>query len=169
MRLAHQLRLTAANRLASWLPYTSYAVDEREYLGTFDGTLDECVDELLDRGYHYQLLAATKQHAERDHIDSGSFARIPNSHPYIARGTGLGDRSPGECQYHVHLFELDDEIELYGHYEIHPYPHTPHWDLTRSYPHHYRPTWNDSDVPREEWTYLRGIVDEQVRDFLYAV
>lgn len=187
--IAHRLRTIAAKTLQSLLPYTSYEIDTAEYLGTFDGTRKQAVTTLQDRGYHYQLFAATKQHAERDQRDGGSFARIPSAHPPEARETGLAPLDPRECQYHVHLFERDSDgaegscVELYGHYEVHPYPWTPTWDITRPYPRHYYPTWDhaehssanpyslsastdSSDDPRSEWTYLRGVTDRRLTDIL---
>lgn len=166
MSWKHTLRLTAAETLQSVLPYTSYAVTDEEYLGTHDGSLAETAQALRERGYHYQLFAARKQHPERDQRDKGSFARIPEEHPDAADGTALAETTPRECQYHVHLFATDDGTELYGHYEIHPYPHTPTWDLTRPWPRHYRPTWDTHDEPRSEWTYLRGVRDPRLDGIL---
>lgn len=172
MSWKHRLRKTAAESLQSVLPYTSYEVDAVEYLGTYDGDVHGAVQSLRDRGYHYQLFSATKQHPERDQRDAGSFARIPNEHPSEAAETGLAPLDPRECQYHVQLFESNSrgadspQTELYGHYEVHPYPHTPTWDWSRPYPRHYYPQWDDPDVPREEWTYLRGVCDSRLDDVL---
>jgi len=189
MSVAHRLRTVAADRLSVVLPYTAYDVDEAEYLGSYDGTVDETVTMLREHGYHYQLFAAEKRrgedgstdkHAERGSAtspssratDDGSYARIPESHPSEAADTALEDIPAGECQFHVHLFERPDSAaghavtDLYGHYEIHPYPHIPTWDLTRPYPRHYRPTWDDPDTPRSEWTYLRGVRDPRLDSIL---
>jgi hypothetical protein len=166
MSWRHQLRLTAADTLSSVLPYTSYLFDEAEYLGTIDEPVSVVRERLRNRGYHYQLFGATKQHPERDQIDSGSYARIPRRHPDAAEGTALDTLDPRECQYHVHPFGDGDTTELYGHYEIHPYPWTPCWDLTRPYPRHYRPTWDRPDTPRSEWTYLRGVTDPRLTPLL---
>lgn len=168
----HTLRLTAAGVLDTVLPYTSYSVDDAEYLGTYDGSVDDCVAQLRDRGYHYQLFAATKGHPSRDVLDDGSFARIPERHPPEAADTGLAPLDARECQYHVQLFERDSDAsdgvqtELYGHYEVHPYPHIPTWDWSRPWPRHYRPTWDQPDVAREEWTYLRGVTDSRLDPLL---
>ena len=161
-QMKHTLRLTAAKTLDGVLPYTSYSINEKEFLGQFDGSLDECIAWLKESGYHYQLFAATKS-LEGD-MDDGSFARIPDTHPEEADGTALAELDAGECQYHVHPFERDDYIELYGHYEIHPYPWTPFWDMERPYPRHYRPTWDRDNEPRDEWTYLRGVVDSRLTE-----
>ena len=160
----HQLRLGAAETLERVLPYTKYSIGNSEYLGHYDGDLETLIDELTDAGYHYQLFAAEKTHDGL--VDDGSYARIPNEHPDAVAETALEDRPPGECQYHVHPFELEETIELYGHYEIHPYPHTPFFDLTRSWPQHYRPTWDTDEAPRSEWTYLRGVLDPRIESIL---
>ena len=162
--MKHTLRTTAADHLDSVLPYTSYSIGNAEFLGTYDGDLETLIAELESVGYHYQLLAATK--LLDGHKDSGSYARIPSEHPDGVAETALEDLDPGECQYHVHPFEIDGVIELYGHYEIHPYPHTPFWDWTRAWPRHYKPTWDTDDAPRSEWTYLRGIVDDRLDSIL---
>jgi hypothetical protein len=164
----HTLRNGAAKTLRTILPYTAYTIDEAEYIGSYDGTPTETASMLRDQGYHYQLLSAVKRHPRRDETDVGSFARIPDEHPEAAAQTALADTTPRECQYHVQLFERSDATaghpvtDLYGHYEIHPYPHTPTVDLRRPYPRHYYPTWDTSDEPRKEWTYLRGVRDTRL-------
>lgn len=162
--LKHALRLTAVDALSGPLPYTAYSVGEREYLGAYDSTLDDLVTDLDERGYHYQLFAARKSNSGGK--DVGSYARIPKEHPRAVAGTQLATLNPGECQYHVHPIPTNDGFNLYGHYEIHPYPHTPTWDVTRMWPRHYRPTYDSKDNPRKEWTYLRGVTDERLQPLL---
>ena len=163
----HALRVAAADALESLLPYTSYSIDDAEYLGRFDGTRDELASRLSARGYHYQLFAATKTLGADGPKDVGSFARIPDRHPDAADGTALDEVPPGECQYHVHPFDVGDGMEVYGHYEVHPYPHTPHIDVSRPWPRHYRPTWDRPDEhDRDEWTYLRGVCDARLDPIL---
>jgi hypothetical protein len=163
------------------LPYTAYEIDQLEYIGHFDGTLDECETQLKERGYHYQLFAAEKQLGTV--TDDGSWARIPTRHPEAVTGTALDGRDPRNCQYHVHLFEMEDGIDLYGHYEIHPYPWIPTFDIDRSL-NHYRPTWDSASSPddasrtsstktsdtkdndKSEWTYLRGVRDIRLNTIL---
>jgi len=172
MSTKHTLRRTAAGVLDAVLPYTSYAVDEAEYLGSYDAAPDATAEMLRDQGYHYQLFAATKRRSENGPTDQGSFARLPEQHPEAATDTALSELPPKGCQYHVHLFKRTDTAtgrtvtDLYGHYEVHPYPHTPTWDFSRPWPRHYRPTWDDPDVPREEWTYLRGVRDPRLDGIL---
>lgn len=162
----HALRRTAARLLAGVLPYTSYDVERAEYLGRYDGETAALMATLRERGYSYRLLAATKRHPRRDEIDAGSFARIPDRHPGAVDGTALDTLDPRACQYHIHLFDGGDGVEVYGHYEVHPLPHVPTWDLSRPYPRHYYPTWDGPNVPREEWTYLRGVTDPQLEPLL---
>ena len=157
----HRLRKTAADSLRGFLPYTAYEIGNEEYLGTYDGSKDELVDRLKERGYHYQLFAAEKQ--LNDSTDDGSWARIASRHPDAVSETALEQVDPRNCQYHVHCFEMDDGVEIYGHYEIHPYPWIPTWDLTRPYPKHYRPMWDTRSNPKSEWTYLRGVCDSRLQ------
>lgn len=166
----HSLRVTAAQTLESVLPYTAYEIDTEEHLTTVPLSVDDVAEKLRECGYHYQLFSARKQHPTRDDKDSGSYARIPDSHPPEAADTGLEPLESRECQYHVQLFEREQQstgrvlTELYGHYEVHPYPWTPTWDMTRPYPRHYYPTWDRSDNDRDEWTYLRGVCDPRLND-----
>lgn len=160
----HSLRLYSAQLLKDILPYTSYDIGQEEYVGKFHGTVAQCVKALKCKGYSYQLFAATKKLDGQ--VDSASFSRIPEIHPNEAHGTALEELSPSECQYHLHLFKQDKEVALYGHYEIHPYPHIPYWDINRPYPRHYRPVWDGADDPKEEWTYLRGVIDPRVEELL---
>lgn len=160
----HKLRLYAAEKLKGVLPYTSYEVGQEEFLGKFGGSVDQCVTFLKSKGYNYQMLAATKK--LDGEIDEASFARIPETHPSDAEGTALSGISPKECQYHVHLFDKGNKVLLYGHYEVHPYPHKPTWDVSRMYPRHYRPTWDRQSTDRSKWTYLRGVKDPLIKDVI---
>lgn len=162
-RLKHKLRNLAVDVGKYALPYTSYEIDQLEYIGYFNGTLDECERQLKEQGYHYQLFAAEKQLGET--TDDGSWARIPTRHPEAVTQTALDGRDPRNCQYHVHLFEMEDGIDLYGHYEIHPYPWIPTVDYTRSV-NHYRPTWDTKGNEKSEWTYLRGVRDKRLNTIL---
>ena len=162
--LKHTLRRAAARALKRTLPYTAYPIDDAEYLGHVAEDRHTVAANLRSRGYHYQLLAAVKQHDGA--TDVGSYTRIPDRHPDAADGTALDALDPRACQYHVHLFETDGGTDVYGHYEIHPYPWTPTIDVSRPYPQHYRPTWDAPDTPREEWTYLRGVSDPRLDPLL---
>lgn len=160
--LKHKLRRTAAKQLDGILPYTSYPIGEKEYLGTFDGSVDECISFLKENNYHYQMFAAIKRLDGSE--DQGSYARIARKHPSAVSGTRLAQLDPRECQYHVHVYGDGDTTKLYGHYEIHPYPWTPTWDMRRPWPRHYRPTKDTNYNDREDYTYLRGIVDYKLTE-----
>ena len=160
--MKHQLRIQAAKHLDSVLPYTSYDINNSEYLGKFDGSIEECKQLLRSKGYFYQLFAAIKTLG--DETDDGSFARIPDSHPSEVTGTQLEQEPPQGCQYHVHLFEKEDCVELYGHYEEHPFPY-PKWDTDRPF-RHYRPTWDRDANSKDEWTYLRGVIDYKLQEHI---
>jgi len=153
--LKHKLRLTAVDVLENVLPYTSYDIGGNEYLGSFGGTLDEFIETVEFRGYHYQLFAARKK--KNGEKDDGSYARIPDEHPSTVENTSLESLNPRTCQYHVHPFVTKDGIDVYGHYEIHPYPWEPTNDITRPI-RHYNPTYGD--------TYLKGVVDDRLTDIL---
>jgi hypothetical protein len=155
MRLKHQTRLYFVDLLAETLPYTSYDIGESEYLGSFDGTLNEFIETVESCGYHYQLFAARKK--KNNAKDDGSYARIPNKHPSAVEDTSLEGLDSQACQYHVHPFVTEDGIDVYGHYEIHPYPWKPTNDITRPI-RHYKPTYGD--------TYLKGVVDDRLTDIL---
>ncbi len=162
-KFKHRLRKTAADRLSSVLPYTAYDISPTEYLGHFDGSHSELVAQLKERGYHYQMFAAEKRLGSK--TDNGSYACIPDRHPEAVHKTALEGIDPRNCQYHVHLFDLPDGVDVYGHYEIHPYPWTPYLDWNRPLKH-YRPTWDTDDNPRSEWTYLRGVTDQRLKTLL---
>lgn len=162
----HRLRRAAAQALEGQIELNAYQLSEPEFLVEMDAELEAVVGVLREAGYHYQALAAIKYHTDdRGWSDDGSWARIPETHPPAAEDSALVDLDPSECQYHVHPFERENRsvTELWGHYEIHPYPWRPHWSIERM-DRHYNGIGYIHDVPREEWTYLRGVVDEQLEN-----
>jgi hypothetical protein len=161
--LVDTLRRTAARSLDGTLPYVRYQLTADEHLGTVQMTLGEVTRRLRENGYSYQALSAIKEHPSRQMIDAGSYARIPDWHPDEVTNTALESVPPEACQYHVHPFVTEKGVQLYGHYEIHPYPHTPTFDLSRPL-RHYRPTHNTTEHPPSEWTYLRGVCDERLTE-----
>lgn len=162
--IKHKLRQVAAKRLEPYMRYTSYPISGSEYLGTFDGSKQECVQMLQSYGYHYQMFAAIKLlHGVEE--DDGSYAFIPTEHPEVVKNSHLNTINPRNCQYHVHLYERDDTVELYGHYEIHPYPWTPTLSIQRSLDH-YSPTKKDDDTEWSEVTYIRGVLDSRLESEL---
>jgi hypothetical protein len=156
-RFKHKTRLFFVDLLRGPLPYTEYGVGKDEYVGTYDGSIDECIHDLYEHGYHYQLFAARKTHDSYNTSDRGSYARVPFEHPSDVSNTSLEEMPSRACQYHIHPFVIDGTVELYGHYEIHPYPHIPTIDFKRP-KQHYNPIYGD--------TYLKGVADDRLTDIL---
>lgn len=131
--------------------YTAYPLDPNEYLGTADLTLDSALSILWRYGYQPQWLSAAKRHPETNRLHDASYRRVPNEHPKAAAGRRLvTDFEPKQCQFHVHLFELEDGVEFYSHYEARPDFVRPDISLGRLRTH-YRPQWGE--------TYLQGVTD----------
>jgi len=90
--------------------YTSYELDESEYIGRGPPGL---IRKLLDRGYENPPtfmgipLAAAKEHPETGRV-----------HDYSLRRIGTNPR----MQYHVHLWyaESSKDLHAYSHYEFRP-------------------------------------------------
>lgn len=159
--LQHQLRKIGVKLLSVVLPYTSYRLQPQEYLGSVDASVPSVINTLNDLGYHYQMFSARKTHPTADTKDAGSFSRIPAEHPEVADGTALAQKEPSECQYHIQLFRVDGEVEIYCHYEIHPYLLTPHFSFSRLQ-RHYSPTRTSNTDDVSEFTYIEGAADERV-------
>lgn len=140
----HGIRQGAAGILDTVLPGSMYAVyqlDEDEYIGTVDADLDETETYLKQNGYGYQMLAAKKLHPEDERSDDGSYRRL--------------DPDDSDKQWHVHLWNTDDGVEVYSHYEYKPELWGP-VDESRV-AEHYRPDDN---------TYIEGQHAEDVKHLL---
>ena len=84
---------------------------EDEYIATWDCTLQEAKRRLKDEGYSYQMFAARK-FLDGYGRDDGSYAKI--------------DPDDQTKQYHVHLYDTDDGVEVYSHWEyriVYPLKH----------------------------------------------
>lgn len=140
----HGVRQGAADILDTVLPDSMYAVyqlDEEEYIGTVDADLRETIDYLKQCGYEYQTLAAKKLHPETERSDDGSYRRL--------------DPDDSDKQWHVHLWETDDGVEVYSHYEYKPELWGPVDEHRVA--EHYRPDDN---------TYIEGQHAEDVKQLL---
>lgn len=141
----HRVRQRSAEFLNEILPgsmYAQYRLDQEEFVGRIDTDLEDVEAYLEGEGYEYQVLAARKLHPEREEADHGSYRCI--------------DPSDGAKQWHVHLWETPDGVELFSHYEYRPEPWGP-WDRNRV-PEHYRAEWGS--------TYIEGQHSEAVKRLL---
>lgn len=137
--------------------YAKYSLSNDEKIATLDIDKKEIVSEIKDMGYEYNTLSASKEHPVKSITDHGSFRKVPESHPQLNGDPDILRWSPHKTQYHIHIFEIEDKIELFSHYELRP-------DLISPYPSlrrlrvHYRPEWNEN--------YLLGVVDPELANFL---
>lgn len=137
--------------------YSQYRLSENERIGYYDSGLTSLIERLEDLGYEYKTLSASKLHPKRDISDSGSYRRIPEEHPDINEDAKILNWSPKSTQYHVHLFEVDDTIEVFSHYELMPDVLTKSVSINRLKTH-YRPVW--------ESEYIEGIAESEIQTLL---
>lgn len=137
--------------------YTSYRIKENEKVGSTDKNLAELIREIEDVGYEYNSLSAAKQHSETSKLECGSFRRIPEKHPELDASAPdiIRNWKPNESQFHIHLFKIEDTIEVTSHYELRPDLLKPDFSRERLETH-YRPEWNE--------TYLPGVCEPDILD-----
>lgn len=134
--------------------YTAYPLPPAELIASepTEAVSTFLHERLTPAGYHTQWLAATKYHPETGEIQDASCRRVPDTHPDIdSRLTR--NWSPDQCQFHVHLWNVGDRVEVFSHYELRPDVFRPTIDIGRLR-EHYRPAWGA--------TYLPGVSDEEV-------
>lgn len=129
--------------------YSAYPLSPAEYVGTADLSTDDARHYLRQNAYEPQYLSAAKRHPATNQLHDLSYRRVPGTHP--PQWTA-DDWSPAECQYHVHVFAVDDRAEFFSHYETRPDIFAPRVDIERLRTH-YRPT---------NKTYRRGVTDLDV-------
>lgn len=148
--------------------YSAYPLSHDEYIGAMDPqfTTRDARHYLERNAYEPQYLSAAKALPgsswpySPDELHELSYRRVPTRHPPEALGTRLeAEFTPGETQYHCHVFSIDDSGPLFfSHLEPRPDLFKPSFD-----PHrltvHYRPTYDRPQIPKDEWTYLRGVTD----------
>lgn len=130
-RLQHRLRHVAGGVADAVLPgrcYGVFTLKPREFVGYLDVSLSEVTSLLEARSYSYSPISAKKLHPEHRLPDDGSYRRLDPA-----------DRSK---QWHVHLWDRPDGIEVYSHYELRPEPWNP-LDLRRPIDH-YWPEWGET-------------------------
>jgi len=138
--------------------YTSYKVQANELVGSTDKKIEDVVSRLKEIGYKYNSISAAKQHAESGNLETASFRRVPEEHPDLDQETQITNNwRPVDCQYHVHLFEVDDRVDITSHYELRPDILNPEFasDRLRT---HYRPEWGESYIPGEYESSVGNIV-----------
>jgi len=130
--------------------YTSYELDEREYIGRGPPGL---VRKLLERGYEKPPtfmgipLAAAKEHPETGRV-----------HDYSLRRIGTNPR----MQYHVHLWyaESSKDLHAYSHYEYRPdfkrVGDETTGEMIERLKTHYRPDYTNGE-------YIQGKADPTLR------
>jgi len=146
-----KLRVKLNPRAKSVGQYTKYTMDEEEFVAAVTWDLDQLRSRLRDWGYEPQKLSAAKTHHTTGQPHDLSYRRVPEEHPELAEDRRVGQEyEPNECQYHVHAFVMDSEIEVYSHYEARPDFLWPRPSLERL-DTHYRPDYGED--------YLKGVTD----------
>ena len=131
--------------------YTSYRIREDEKVGSTDKNLTDLIREIRNIGYEYNSISAAKQHSETGKLECGSFRHVPEEHPRLEdpdyKPDIIQNWNPNESQFHIHLFKIEDSVQITSHYELRPDPITPKFSLERIKTH-YRPEWNETYLPR---------------------
>jgi len=133
--------------------YTSYTLDEAEYIGDSKPAV---VRELREGGYETPPtfmgipLAAAKEHPETGRV-----------HDYSFRKVGANPR----MQYHIHLWykQSSKDVELYSHYEFRPdfkpVGEETTGEMIERLRTHYRPDYSNGE-------YIQGKADPTLRNLV---
>ncbi len=112
--------------------YRAYELPAREHVGSVDQSVVQVRQHLVELGYEFGYLSALKYHWEKGAPDSGSYRRVDPAHP--------------RWQWHVHLFELGNTVDVASHYEYRPdlrcVAGETHPERVQRLREHYRPTWD---------------------------
>jgi hypothetical protein len=145
-RLQHRLRHAAGGVADAVLPgryYGVFTLKPGEFVGRLDVGIEEVKSLLEARSYSYSPLAAKKLHPEHRVPDDGSYRRLDPA-----------DRSK---QWHVHLWDRADGIEVFSHYELRPEPWDP-IDLRRPIDH-YWPEWGETCLLGQHCPGLKSLLE----------
>ena len=129
--------------------YTAYQLDEREYVGTYEGDIRSVLREI---GYVRYNLAALKYHwNESDNADDGSFRKVDPENP--------------RWQWHVHIWRVDGHSwAVASHYEyrsdIIPVSDETPSEAIERVRLHYRPTWGENYLLGETCDELPGLLQD---------
>ncbi|WP_248515799.1 hypothetical protein [Salinarchaeum laminariae] len=146
IQLQHRLRHAVGGVADSILPgrcYGVFTLKPSEFVGSLDVSLAEVRSILEARSYSYNPISAKKLHPELRIPDDGSYRRLDPQ-----------DRSK---QWHVHLWERPDCIEVYSHYEYRPEPWGP-IDVRRPVDH-YWPEWGESCLLGQHCPALKSLLE----------
>lgn len=149
-RLQHRLRHAVGGVADAVLPgrcYGVFTLHAREFVGTLDLNLAECKQRLEDRSYSYGTIAASKLHPETHLPDDGSYRRI--------------DPEDSAKQWHVHLWDRPNGVEVFSHYELRPEPWGP-LDLQRPI-EHYWPEWGETCLLGRHCSDLKSLLETHGR------
>lgn len=135
--------------------YVAYPLHALEYIGKSSKSVDALWSDLQELGYSIGYLSALKYHWDGDVPDCGSYRRI--------------DPANERWQWHVHLFENGDGVELASHYEFRPdlrrVASETHNERMERLREHYRPKWS-TRYDEDEATYFLGETCPVVTDYL---
>jgi len=146
-RLQHRLRQTIGGVADAVLPGRFYAVfrlKSPEFVGTLDLDVADLPARFEEHAYSYCPVAAKKLHPETGQPDDGSYRRI--------------DPVNSAKQWHVHVFDRPDGVEVFSHYELRPEPWRP-LDLRRPV-EHYWPEWGETCLLGQHCPELRALLEE---------
>lgn len=145
-RLQHRLRHAAGGVADALLPgqwYGVFTLKPAEFVGTLDVSLSEARSLLAARSYDYNTISAKKLHPADRTPDDGSYRRL--------------DPADNSKQWHVHLWDRPDRIEVYSHYELRPEPWDP-VDLRRPIDH-YWPDWGETCLLGRHCPTLKSLLE----------
>lgn len=144
----HAARHGSAEVLDAVLPdsmYTMYQLDAEEYVGTVEMDLSAVTAALKEQGYEYQPFSAKKYHPDDDSLaDDGSYRLLDPDDP--------------DKQWHVHLWETVEGVDVFSHYEYKPEFLTP--DDEPRVAEHYRPD-DDSYIQGQHSPAVKALLEER--------
>jgi hypothetical protein len=136
--------------------YSMYRLGIAEKIGATSRESDEVVEDIKSVGFEYNGLSAIKKHPARDILDSGSYRLVPDNHPEVRGARITEEFEPNECQYHLHLFEINNLVEYFIHYETRPDIFSPSFSKDRLETH-YRPEYGQD--------YIKGAKPDELNIF----
>ena len=143
--------------------YLSYGITDKEYVGKVVCPESyEISSWLKDNGYESIWFEAAKEHPETGQVHNMALRKVGVPEFEHVHDTGLGNYHYRQCQFHVHGFRVGDYMHLFSHYELRGDPKRIGSESTAEaiarMKAHYRPTYDRDDTDRSEWTYLRGVM-----------
>lgn len=156
-RLRETLLLPADRLLRPAGLYAAYSIGDEQIASLPDVEPRWAICAMRTVGFEPAWLAALKYRSTaRRHHDVASLRYVPEEHPAVDARI-VDEWAPEECQYHLHLFDVDGVLEVYSHYEVRP-------DLLRPSPSierlrtHYRPEYGED--------YVKGLAPREVHEWI---